>query len=1184
MEQFSLNYFWCYVQRLSTNKVQKFLEQHSEDINKLSLVDINQIFNFLDQKFGTISAWHNNNASIDVLTFKMIATKRPELSVYTFQELKNMNQLHPTIQVELAELLTEEEKLNLLKNFSSKLAPIVIQNFILALSSPNQKSMLFEYKDEIINSDFKLLLSFIGTLHSDNQILFLKMIKDDMKKLNVTDLVALILGVYEKNLEEFFKEYREIIENFDKDNFAQFLSLLSGSGILLCSKYLGDKIQTISADALMHKLEMSIGTPEQIYEVWKANPHKLGELSDTYFHLIISRLNGELRLRSLADFKERYEKMPVQELLDLFEFDSDEMKLQLFLDYPEKMEELNGIVFIDYVNNNIDKSTFKNKIFLLYKNKICSLSDEDFIYFIHQYSEHNFRYFYSATNQDDITKEELIDYILRNFKDRIQTIETKYIPQLFSDSGADLQEKYIEVLENSIKKLIQEKIYIGKLLISAWGNLDKKIIQTFKEQFQELSACDWYQLLGNLPLHILEASSPFLLECEVDNFDFIEPENILTSSHLKIIFYYLENNLKKKKLEYFSAQAQAGKIDELKSKYEALVTKIIGEEPAHILLDYNSITLLCLIRVLFQNHIIDDKDPYYQMFKEFYMSKLIDPLEKEYKGNVELIKDSIFYRLVKGNIHTISLTSIKTLKGLIFLNKNIVGIENRKNITEFTPAEIEPFVEELTEEQVILLNHRLFKQLCKKISENYKKEHPEKSSVRVLAIHLYLSLGYQNAMKLIDLHVPFTRYEYLFNGIDVKRIQLDEKGEPRVNKKLLDFLFGSNFNDKNNNINRVLQDKIPEFESHFSEVYNGWDIIYENLNGNVTVTRILKWFEENRILLNPDEYRLAPVLKEIGIDELILNKARALYADMKNRKFSTIPKVSGNYNNEYSYEMLDLDDPLGLAVGYITRCCFLINGMSWTSLFHSAQSKDGRIFIVRRNGELIAQSWVWRNGNLVCFDNVESRGNYDQEVLLEVYKQAAHNLLSISVKDEGYKEQIKLITFGGSYSKIAKPKKRVPEDKIRLPRVKDHIYTDASHTQFILASNGEQELYYGDVKAEYRDLRKNPEQYANLMFLDREQKSTLIKKIRAIEFVKTGNVRTLNFEEYCYATVADDWYLLLKQSGEVECLLLENDKRARAELYDAIDALDKTFNKFGIEADSKFVRNKVLSLVKGSEH
>ena len=233
---------------------------------------------------------------------------------------------------------------------------------------------------------------------------------------------------------------------------------------------------------------------------------------------------------------------------------------------------------------------------------------------------------------------------------------------------------------------------------------------------------------------------------------------------------------------------------------------------------------------------------------------------------------------------------------------------------------------------------------------------------------------------------------------------------------------------------------------------------------------------------------------------------------------------------------------------------------------------------------MIAQSWVWRNGNLVCFDNVEARGNYDWDILLETYKKASQNILDISAKDESTKEQIKLVTFGGGYSKISKPKNKVPEDKIQTPRVDDYIYCDAKYEQFILASNGERELYYGDVKAQYKDTRKKPDRYVELSLLDREQKSSIIKKIRSIEFVKTGNIRMIDFDNYKYGSIANDWYILLNNNGEVECMLLENDSRAREELYDEIDKLEKTFTEMGVYADSKSVSGKVLSLVKGSEH
>lgn len=1183
MEPFSINIFLSQIGRLPAKDVQKLVEEHLDDLQKMSIVDANQIFKFVEDKFKIVSNWQNSDGMVDILTFKMIANKIPSISKYTFEEIDNINKLNPTIQVEVANDLTENEKLNLLNNFGSKLTALAVQNFVLSLSLENQKKMIVKFKDKITDCDSKLMLSFIGALQPDNQKLFLKIISNYIKGLDADSISTIITTIYEENIEYFLTEYRECIESFDQKDFVEFLSMLSGSGIVLCSKYFDSKIKDIPSDVLMYKLGMSLDDPDQIYSIWKANSSKLTELSDAYFNLVIGRLDDDLRLNSLSDFKDKYNRMDVRELLDLFEFDYDEIKTKLFLEYKDKISEIDGKVFIDYINENINKSTLKNKIFLLYKDFLCNLSDEDFIYFIGNYSEHNLKYSWNI-DEKETTKQELIDYVFTNFSERLKNIKPAYIPKLFSDSDSCLQHKYVEVLSENIKQLIHEKTYIEKLLRSVWGDSKEEILNTFIEQFKELSASDWYGLLNVIHGYDYNIIENLLLECDVDDFTFVNKDILLSNDNAKKMFSYFERNLQNKMYIKYTELAENNKREELMSKYEELMTKVVDENAENVLIDYNCINLLALLRVLLKNHIINDKDDYYQMFKEIYMSKLLNDLDKENPENINVIKDSLFYRLVKGSVNPTMLIPIKTLKGLIFFNKNIIGINCNDDINVYDPEEIEPFVENLKEEQVIALNNKLFKQVCGKLLDNYIEECPEKSSVRNLAIKLYLSVGYQHAKRLIDLKVPFTRYEYIFNGIDIKRINLNDNGEPIINKKLNDFMFGSNINDKNTNINRLLKDEIPEFEKRFADIYNGWENIYQKLNGNVTVARILKWFEENKILLNPDEYHLSEILNELGSNENNLQKARELYSDMKNRKFSTIPKVSGNYNDEYTYEMLDLDDPLGLAVGYITRCCFLIDGESSSALFHSAQSKDGRIFIVRKNGELIAQSWVWRNGNLVCFDNVESRGNFDWDILLETYKKASQNILDISSKDEDTKEQIKLVTFGGGYSKISKPKEQVPRKKIQRPRVKGYIYTDARYDQFILASNGEQELYYGDVKAQYKDNRKKPERYTKLSLLDREQKSSIIKKIKSIEFSKMGIIRIIDFDNYKYASIADDWYILLNNNGEVECMLLENDDRARVELYDEIDKLGKTFTEMGVYADSKAVSGKILSLVKGSEY
>ena len=1182
MEKFAYNTFLSQIQRLSCSEVQKLLKKYQKDLEKMSIVDSNQMFNFIENKFNMVQQWQNKGAMTDVLTFKMIATRVPEISSYVFEEIDNLNKLHPTLQVEVANLLDENEKINLLNNFGEKLSPIVVQDFILTLNKENQKRMMIKFKNKIVNADYKLLLTFIGTLDSENQKFFLTSIKDIVKTMDEKQITPLVLGVYENNISYFFNEYEDLINNLDTNQFVELLSMLSGNATILCSKHFNSKMKTIPADVLMYKLGLSIDDTNQIYNIWKSNPEKLAELSNTYFNLIISRLDDDCRLNSLSDFKERYNKMDIDELLNLFEFDYDEIKTKFFYEYPHKVNGLDGKTFIDYVNHNVDKPEFRDKIFLLYKNKICGLQDEEFIYFIQNYSEKNLKFSWDKAAKEK-SKEEITEFIITNFADRLKKITTEFIPKLFSDSDTCLQKEYITLLKENIENLILEKTYIEKLLKATWGDSKGNILQSFQEQFKTLTGQDWYNLLSVISGNDYELIENLLLTCEIDNLNFVDKEKLLSNSNCQKMFSYFEKNIQSKLYLKYSEIAQSGDITTLMNKYEEIMTKVVDNDAKEVLIDYDCSELLILLRVLLANHIINDKDDYYQMFKENYMSKILDGLDKENPENINIIKDSIFYRLVKGSITPTNLIPIKTLKGLIFFNKNSAKLNDEDSISSYSPQEIESFVANLTEEQVIGLNNKLFKQVCEKLYEVSRKDYASKSSVRDLAIRLYLSVGYQNAKKLLDLDVPFTRYEYIFNSINIKRIQLNENGEPIINKKLNDFMFGSNINDDNTNINRLLQNTIPEFEKRFAEIYNGWETIYNTLNGNVSLTRILKWFEENKVLLNPDEHRLAPVLNEIGSDERVIEKARSLYTDMKNRKFSTIPKVTGNYNDEYTYEMLDLDDPLGLAVGYITRCCFLIDGASRSSLYHSAQSKDGRIFVVRKNGELIAQSWVWRNGNLVCFDNVETRGNYDWDILLETYKKASENILSVSSKDEDTKEQIKLVTFGGSYSRMTKPKEQIARDKIHTPRVDGYIYCDAEYEQYILASNGESELYYGDVNAQYLDTRKEPDKFVDLSLLDREQKSSIIKRIRAVDFSKSGNIRQLDFDNYCYAEISDDWYILINNNGDVECSLLESDNRARPELYDELDKLEKTFTKLGVRADSEKVKGKVLTLVKGSD-
>ena len=248
-------------------------------------------------------------------------------------------------------------------------------------------------------------------------------------------------------------------------------------------------------------------------------------------------------------------------------------------------------------------------------------------------------------------------------------------------------------------------------------------------------------------------------------------------------------------------------------------------------------------------------------------------------------------------------------------------------------------------------------------------------------------------------------------------------------------------------------------------------------------------------------------------------------------------------DDEYTYEMLDLDDPLALAVGYITKCCFLIDGLSKESLYHSISNKNGRTFIVRKNGELIAQSWAWRNGNVLCFDNVEARGNYSYDKLLETYQKASEELLEISDQTENETESLKVITYGTSESRMTKPSKRFTEKP--LPKVLEPVgYSDAKYEQYILAGEEDKELYYGEVTARYQDPRPEIVEYRDIKSLEDKKIRKINQELDGIEYTATGKTRKNNIRKCTYVAYNKDWYIAITDNGKVEIQILKKDPRA----------------------------------------
>ena len=163
--------------------------------------------------------------------------------------------------------------------------------------------------------------------------------------------------------------------------------------------------------------------------------------------------------------------------------------------------------------------------------------------------------------------------------------------------------------------------------------------------------------------------------------------------------------------------------------------------------------------------------------------------------------------------------------------------------------------------------------------------------------------------------------------------------------------------------------------------------------------------------------------------------------------------ISGEIDG-YTYHMLDkTKDMLGLFVGNMTDCCQVFDGAGRTCLRNGYLDENQTFFVVEKKGKVVAQSWVWLNNGVLCFDSIECLGKFsssNSDTILSCYIQAARQLVEGNFG-------IYYVTAGGDGSNIPEDLKDVStacwdQDDIDLPScVKDDgCYSDAKSTQYVL--------------------------------------------------------------------------------------------------------------------------------------
>lgn len=343
------------------------------------------------------------------------------------------------------------------------------------------------------------------------------------------------------------------------------------------------------------------------------------------------------------------------------------------------------------------------------------------------------------------------------------------------------------------------------------------------------------------------------------------------------------------------------------------------------------------------------------------------------------------------------------------------------------------------------------------------------------------------------------------------------------------------------NFNQILTH--PEYTTYVSAMQKQFSMIKAiNSNRKLTLDLSLAYVQENKFTsVDVGNEEVAEISAIAGYTQEDFDKLQEIYNYGKQRIFSSIPKIEKT-KGKYTYEMLRLDDPLAMAIGTLTDCCQELGNAAELCMEHSMVDKHGRVFVVRDDqGNIAAQSWVWRNKNVICFDNIEipdkafvraikndpvSGGKGFAKEIYDLYKQAAKDLIKEDEKvyhtlleqgkitQEQY-EGLKLgkVTVGLGYNDIASEiKKRSPVDNgilshplpfkepVKLSR---GLYQTDSNTQYILEETEKKQDYNGDTFALHQD--------PYIEYTDKNFTKKNFLTLEKLELETKGEIKNLNF-------------------------------------------------------------------------
>lgn len=485
----------------------------------------------------------------------------------------------------------------------------------------------------------------------------------------------------------------------------------------------------------------------------------------------------------------------------------------------------------------------------------------------------------------------------------------------------------------------------------------------------------------------------------------------------------------------------------------------------------------------------------------------------------------LFNRLIEGQ-SLLDSVQIKTIESLFHFYKTneIVQFNNPpKDILDTINSYITKQYFELKQLLIDLDKNRFENFILFTLDDDYAAS----------AIYLMSFFGFENSKKILKQGIS------AYSLIKIAKLAYKDKEEKLLFLNIILKDTTTFFKESNDNLNLIF--KI--FRHLKEEKYP-----------NITMKKIVQRIKSFEYALLPNVECIKDnllLLDLVSKGEPIDNKIEGikLYNDYRLREHSSIPDVSGYYQN-LKYETVDMHSHEIISNGIgsylypnnqVGSSCLTPAGKAASCLFHGAINPHGRFFKVTLNDKIVAYSWIWRAGDVLCFDNIEITDEalkipYYENVIMNLYSKATKDFIKISASEE--ERPLKVVVCGrNKIDMLNKPfdqLKKVTDYHVDnfKPNNSDKIYLDDSKdTQYVLYGDLTKNIDTTDTNHFHVYKRKNITRFVDW---PEEQLPKLINSIYFDYCLFTNKKYKPLQNKYVDGFIGEDWVIGYKEDGSYD--------------------------------------------------